>query len=162
MFFDLFETARPHGLKLCGSRALGLRRIEAAILNFGQDFDWQHTPFNVGLGWMVSRNKGDFRGRAALETDAARDPAQRLAGLRLEGEERALNGDKVLLDGRPVGLVTSACISPSLQASIAIAMLDRRATTSGQALTVLFGEQPVAARVTPMPFFDPERTLSKA
>ena len=85
-----------------------------------------------------------------------------LAGLRLEGQEPALTGDAVLLDGTVVGQVTSAALSPSLEASIAIAMLDGRAATPGQLLTVRFGDQPVAAEVVPMPFFDPERKLSKA
>jgi aminomethyltransferase len=160
MFADLWEEARRDGVKLCGSRALGLRRIEAAIINFGQDFDWQHTPFHVGLGWMVNANKGFFHGREVL-TAAAREPAERLAGLRLDGPEAALIGDPVLIDGKTVGQVTSASISPSLAASIAIAMLDRRATAPGQRVTVRLGERPVAAEVVPMPFFDPERKLSK-
>jgi len=161
LFADLWDAARRDGAKLCGSRALGIRRIEAAIRNFGQDFDWQHTPFEIGLGWMVNRAKGEFRGRAALTTEAARAPAQLLAGLRLDGQEPALTGDTVLLDGQAVGQVTSATISPALGASIAIAMLDRAATTPGQKLTVRFGEQTVAAEVVTMPFFDPDRTLAK-
>jgi aminomethyltransferase len=161
MFADLWEESRPDGVKLCGSRALGLRRIEAAIINFGQDFDWQHTPFNVGLGWMVNANKGFFHGREVLTNPAAREPEQHLAGLRLEGQEAAFIGDPVLVEGRPVGQVTSASISPSLEASIAIAMLDRRAAAVGQRVTVRLGEKPVAGEVVPMPFFDPERKLSK-
>ena len=162
MFADLWEESRRDGVRLCGSRALAIRRIEAAIINFGQDFDWQHTPYHVGLGWMVNANKGFFHGRNALTTAEAREPATRLAGLRLEGREAALMGDKVLLEGKPVGEVTSATLSPSLDASIAIAMLDRRATGIGRRLTVQFGDRPMAAEVVPMPFFDPERKLSKA
>jgi aminomethyltransferase len=161
MFADLWVDSRRDGVKLCGSRALGIRRIEAAIVNFGQDFDWQHTPFNVGLGWMVNANKGFFHGRDVLTAAAARDPAERLAGLRLSGGEAALLGDRVLLDGEPVGQVTSATFSPSLEASIAIAMLDRRDATLGQHLTVQLDDQPVAAKVVAMPFYDPERRLSK-
>ncbi|HXU58992.1 MAG TPA: aminomethyltransferase family protein [Verrucomicrobiae bacterium] len=161
MFGDLWEESRRDGVKLCGSRALGLRRIEAAIINFGQDFDWQHTPFNVGLGWMVNANKGFFHGREVLTNPASREPEQRLAGLRLEGQEAAFIGDPVLVEGKPVGQVTSASISPSLEASIAIAMLDRRAATLGQRVAVRLGEKPVAGEVVPMPFFDPERKLSK-
>lgn len=162
MFSALWEESRRHGVKLCGSRALGIRRIEAAILNFGQDFDWQHTPYHVGLGWMVNANKGFFHGREVLTGAEAREPATRLAGLRLEGNDASLIGDQVLLEGQPVGQVTSATISPSLKASIAIAMLDRRAAAIGQRLTVQFGDRSVAAEVVPMPFFDPERKLSKA
>ncbi len=161
MFAELWAESRSHGVKLCGSRALGLRRIEAAIINFGQDFDWQHTPFNVGLGWMVNANKGFFHGREALTAPGAREPAQRLAGLRLEGAEPALIGDPVLQDGKTVGQVTSAAISPSLEANIAIAMVDRPASALAQRATVMVGERPTSAEVVPMPFFDPERKLSK-
>jgi aminomethyltransferase len=161
MFASLWERARQKGGKLCGSRALGLRRIEAAIVNFGQDFDWQHTPFNVGLGWMVNASKGFFHGREALVAPGAREPTQCLAGLRLDGEEPALTGDPVLIEGRQVGQVTSAAISPSLEVSIAIGMLDRSATKVGQPVTVRLGDRQAPARVVPMPFFDPERKLSK-
>jgi aminomethyltransferase len=159
MFADLLEAGRRDGVRLCGSKALNIRRIEAAILNFGHDFDWQHTRWQVGLGWMVAVGKARFRGREALL--AAREPATRLAGLRLESREAALTGDRVRLDGAEVGLVTSAILSPSLDASIAIAMLDSRAAAPGTRLAVEAGEERVAAQVVPMPFLDPERRLSK-
>jgi aminomethyltransferase len=161
MFADLWQDGQDDGVKLCGSRALGIRRIEAAIINFGQDFDWQHTPHQVGLGWMVNANKGFFHGREALTDPAAREPAQRLAGLRLAGSEPALIGDRLRLDGRTVGEVTSAVFSPSLEASIAIAMVESGVASIGQRLAVAFDNGEVAAEVVPMPFFDPERKLSK-
>ncbi|HXQ40069.1 MAG TPA: glycine cleavage T C-terminal barrel domain-containing protein [Candidatus Udaeobacter sp.] len=110
---------------------------------------------------MVNANKGFFHGREALAAPGAREPAQCLAGLRLDGEEPALTGDPVLIEGRQVGQVTSAAISPSLEVSIAIGMLDRSATEVGQQVTVRLGDRQVPARVVPVPFFDPERKLSK-
>jgi aminomethyltransferase len=161
MFADLWDESRGDGVKLCGSRALGIRRIEAAIINFGQDFDWQHTPHQVGLGWMVNANKGFFHGRDTLTSPMAKAPTQRLAGLRLAGAEPALIGDKVLREGRPVGEVTSAVLSPSLEASIAIAMIETGAAGIGERLSVALDDRQVEAEVVPMPFFDPERKLSK-
>ncbi len=114
MFSRLWDEMRKNGVKLCGSRALNLRRVEAGIINFGQDFDWQHTPFQVGLGWMVNDRKGLFHGREALQPDSVRHPPTRLAGLRLEGSEVAAGGDSVLADNTEVGLITSAVLSPSL------------------------------------------------
>jgi glycine cleavage system aminomethyltransferase T len=58
-------------------------------------------------------------------------------------------------------MVTSAIVSPTLDASIAIAMLDSAAASPGQRLTVMFSDRPVAATVVPMPFFDADRKLSK-
>jgi aminomethyltransferase len=162
MFEDLWNDVRRDGVQLCGSRALNLRRIEAGIINFGQDFDWQHTPQQVGLGWMVSRRKGAFRGREPLVAPNAFSPATRLAGLRLDDEAAAAGGDRVMIEGRVAGMITSASVSPTLNSSIAIAMLDSHAAAPGQSLTVLFDDRPVSATVVPMPFFDAERKLSKA
>ena len=116
---------------------------------------------SASAGWSMPISKGFFHGREVLTDPAAREPEQHLAGLRLEGQEAAFIGDPVLVEGRPVGQVTSASISPSLEASIAIAMLDRRAAAVGQRVTVRLDEKPVAGEVVPMPFFDPERKLSK-
>lgn len=162
MFEDLWNDVRPDGAQLCGSRALNLRRVEAGIINFGQDFDWQHTPHQVGLGWMVNTRKNAFHGREALVAPGAREPATRLAGLQLDGEEPASGGDRVLLDGHSVGMITSPILSPTLKCSIAIAMLDGRAAGPGQRLSVQCGDRQIAAEVVPMPFFDAERKLSKA
>jgi aminomethyltransferase len=161
MFARLWEAMRNSGVKLCGSRALNLRRVEAGIINFGQDFDWQHTPFQVGLGWMVNDRKGFFHGREALQADSVRDPPIRLAGLRLDGFEAAAGGDSVVANKTEVGLITSAVLSPSLNQSIALAMLKTEVARPGQSLSVMFDDEPVNATVVSFPFFDPERKLSK-
>ncbi|MCP4332573.1 MAG: hypothetical protein GY785_07935 [Gammaproteobacteria bacterium] len=36
-------------------------RIEAALLFFGYDMSAEHTPWEVGLGFTVNLDKGDFR-----------------------------------------------------------------------------------------------------
>jgi aminomethyltransferase len=161
MFSRLWDEMRKKSVKLCGSRALNLRRVEAGIINFGQDFDWQHTPFQVGLGWMVNDRKGFFHGREALQPDSVRHPPTHIAGLRLEGSEVAAGGDSVLADNIEVGLITSAVLSPSLNQSIALAMLRIEVTRPGQPLSVIFDDRPVGATVVPYPFFDAERKLSK-
>jgi aminomethyltransferase len=161
MFADLWDTSRPKGVKLGGSRALNIRRIEAAILNFGHDFDWQHNPFDVDLGWMIDWGKSFFSGKAALDRlpEVARSP--RLVGLRFEGDGLGESGDEVAIEGRSAGLVTSAIHSPALGYGIGMAMLDRHGVTSGTDMTIRRGDRPLMARVVPMPFLDPERKLSR-
>lgn len=161
MFGGLWEACKRAGGTLGGSGVMDLRRVEAGLIDFSTDFDWHHTPYQVGLGWMLNMKKGFFHGRETLSRPEAHDPATRLAGLTLEGKEAALKGDRVLLDGKTVGEITSAVLSPTLGKSIAIAMLDRSAATTGQALYVETGERSTPARVSPMPFLDPERKLSK-
>lgn len=159
-FADLWDAVRPLGAKLCGSGSLGLRRTEASILNFGQDFDWTHTPYEIGLGWMVEK-QGGFQGAEALRARAAAGTGSRLVGLHLDSPDAALMGDAVLAGDVRLGCVTSAAVSPALERSIAIAMLDAP-VPEGTVLQVATGEETGSAKVVPMPFFDPKRELARA
>lgn len=161
-FADLWSAAKAAGGALCGSKSLGIRRIEAAILNFGQDFDWQHTPIEIGLGWMVSETKAPFRAQKALLAAKGRPQKQKLAGLRFDGREVPLIGDTITVDGRSRGVITSATGSPALDCPIAMGWLDVEAATPGTAVTVDFGGRTASAQVVEIPFLDPERKLSKA
>lgn len=165
LYQGLWEAGRQDGIALCGSRALDIRRIEAAILNYTQDMDWTTNPYEVNLDWMVDLGKPVFHGREALARVKQEGVKRRLVGLRLEGELAAEPEDAVLRDGRPVGEVTSATFSPALEVSIALAMLEIAATEPGTRLEVeLRGHagRRVGAEVVPIPFLDPERRLARA
>lgn len=161
-FADLWAHVKAKGGALCGSKSLGIRRIEAAILNFGQDFDWQHTPVEIGLGWMVSKTKAPFRAQKALLAALEHEPPRRLAGFRVEGREVPLVGDAIVKDGRPVGIVTSATGSPALDCPLAIGWIDTAVSAPGTAVVLDLGGRSADASVVAMPFLDPERKLSKA
>lgn len=160
-FADLWAHVKAKGGALCGSKSLTIRRIEAAILNFGQDFDWQHTPVEIGLGWMVSKTKAPFRAQKALQAALEREAPQKLAGLKVEGREVPLIGDAILVDGAEVGVVTSASASPALDCPLAIGWIDAAQAAPGTAVTLDLGGRSVRAAVVAMPFLDPERKLSK-
>ena len=49
-----------------GLDAMDIRRIEAAILNSGSDFDRTMNPYQAGLDAFVDMKKADFIGKAAL------------------------------------------------------------------------------------------------
>jgi aminomethyltransferase len=161
-FAGLWEAVRSAGGALCGSRTLGIRRVEAAILNFGQDFDWQHSPVEIGLGWMISASKAPYRAQTALQSAMSRSHKQKLAGLRLEGREVPLIGDKVVAGGTARGIITSATGSPALDCPIAICWLDTEIAVSGARVEVDLGGRAAAATVVDMPFLDPERKLARA
>jgi aminomethyltransferase len=162
MFEGLWQAGRGEGLLLCGSQALAIRRIEAAILNVGQDFDWRHSPYDVGLGWMVNLSKPGFVGHDALARAKTAGARPRIAGLRLRGATVASQGDPVMHDGRMVGRVTSATWGPTVEAGIAMAMLDAAAPAHGTRLAITHDDTRLDAEIVPLPFLDPERKLAKA
>jgi aminomethyltransferase len=147
------------------------RRVAAGILSWGQDMDNETLPFQVNLGYQVSRTKaGDYVGRAALESARAAMEAgsppwtHRLVGLVLGGkpiDDYAPDFWLVCAEGSddPVGYVTSPWWSPELETNIAMAHVPNALSELGTELRVLLPDtyadvpgEPVAARVVDMPF----------
>lgn len=163
----IVAAGRPYHLKVVAPGHI--RRIEAGILSYGQDMDLETNPYEVGLGWQVDLDKPAFIGKDALAQIEEAGVTRRLAGLTFGGRPITwYNADFwIVRDAearRPVGYVTSAFWSPKLARNIALAMLPVEQAEEGRALTIdRPGEpEPVVAQVAPVPFFDPERTLSKA
>ena len=161
VYQGLREAGEPDGLVLCGSQAMNIRRMEAAILNIGAEIDWTTNPFELGWEGMLDWSR-DFIGKDALAKLRDSGPGRRVAGLVLAGDTVAKTGAPMLYDGVEVGLVSSAIWGPSIEKSIALAMLTTPAWQIGTALTVETEEGAVAADVVELPFFDRERQLARA
>ena len=159
MFERLWEAGRGSGMRLCGSRALNMRRTEAGILNVGQDFDWTCNPYEIGLGWMVDLGKPFFHGRRALARVAAEGPARRIAGFEIDHDAAVAHGSPVRCAGERVGVVSSALLSPALGTSIGMGLLRTDCAEPATELVIEDPGGPRAARVVVMPFLDPERRL---
>jgi glycine cleavage system aminomethyltransferase T len=147
------------------------RRVAAGILSWGQDMDNETLPFQVNLGYQVSRTKAsDYVGRQALEAARAAMEAgsppwtHRLVGLVLGGKPiDDYAPDFWLVEpgsgGDPVGYVTSPWYSPELETNIAMAFVPNELSALGTALRVRLPDayadtpgEPVDAEVVDMPF----------
>ena len=114
------------------------RRIQAGILSWGQDMDYQHNAFQCNLGYQVSlsgkgewNKKTDYIGKKALEQmrdelRAGKKPYKlQLVGLELGGkpiEEYApdfwlISGEG---GGEPIGFITSPWYHPEKKTNIAM------------------------------------------
>ncbi len=68
-----------HGMVLFGSTSsMGIRHLEAGILDNLTDFDLGMAPFEAGFGAFIDLDKEGFVGRDAL-LDADRRPRARFA-----------------------------------------------------------------------------------
>ena len=147
-------------IKPCGLGARDSLRLEAGMALYGHEIDEDIDPLTAGLDFAVALDKGTaegetegFIGQEALQAIAAEGPARRLIGLRLSGRRAARQGMVVRDGDREVGTVTSGCLSPTLDASIAMAIVDRDAADEGRALCVDLGRAVDDAVVTPLPFY---------
>lgn len=183
----LVEAGAAYGLTPAGIWALDLVRIEAGLVMLGVDYHSAHravteeqksSPFELNLGWTVSREKGPFNGRRALRAERARNPAWRFVGLAVDWSslERlyarhglppqlpaiAWRTSTPIYRGRKqIGYATSGCWSPLLKRSLALAHLRAPHFAPGTEVqievTVEHERRRADAVVTRLPFFDPAR-----
>lgn len=115
------------GVTPCGLAARDTLRLEAGLLLYGQDMDETTTPLNSGLSWTVQwePHDRDFIGMTSLASQKHHGIQQKLVGLTLNEPGVMRTGQAVLLNNKPIGLITSGTYSPTLKCSIALARVSK-------------------------------------
>ena len=160
----IFAAGESRGITAYGTEAMHVLRAEKGYIIIGQETDGTVVPDDVGLGWMLSASKPDFVGKRSLMRPALRaSDRKQLVGLTTRDPKRVLEeGAQVMAarnsppGSRPIGHVTSAYYSASLERSIALALVAGGRARLGEVLHVptLAGE--VAVEVCAPVFYDPE------
>jgi aminomethyltransferase len=119
----LWDALLDAGIRPAGLGARDTLRLEAGLPLHGHELGPGITPLQARLGWVVRWDKGDFRGRAALEREKAAGPSRLLNGLAFAGRQPGREGARVVRDGTDIGVVTSGNFSPTLGHAIAFAFL---------------------------------------
>ncbi len=158
----VIEAGKDEGLIPAGFAALDLLRIEAGLILFGNEFDGQQDPFEAGIGFSVplKSKTEDFIGRENL-IKRKENPQKKLVGLELIGKEIANHGDCVHIGRSQVGIVTSGCISPTLNKNIALCRIDVGHSEIGNDVEVgkIDGHQKrIPAKIVGFPHYDPQKT----
>jgi folate-binding protein YgfZ len=165
--FDVYvESAKADVFRaaLVSNRVLNLDpetadvlRVEAGIPKFNRDMDEETIPLEAGIeSRAISFSKGCYVGQEVIIRVLHRGHgrvARKLVGLVIEGKARPAIGARVTNDGREIGNVTSAAISPTLERPIALAYVHRDFLAEGTAVKV----DDVNASVGHVPFVKPER-----
>lgn len=134
---DLFSTGRVYGIQPMGDESLDMARLEAGFIAPDVDFHGSlhtvelghdHSPLELGLGWIVNFNKGHFSGRCALLAEKESGDYRRMVKLDIEGNKPA-QSSILYADGgckQEIGYVTSAMWSPVVKANIAYGLVEAR------------------------------------
>jgi len=130
----LYAAGSDYGIHPFGEEATNMTRLEAGFIMPGMEFnealktvhfEYDQTPFDLNLGWLVDFNKPHFNGRSALLEEKQRGPEYTLTKLDIEGNKPA-EGSHLYSNkncSREIGYVTSAMWSPAVKANIALAMI---------------------------------------
>lgn len=148
---ELWDALMAAGIGPAGLGARDTLRLEAALPLHGQELGPGITPLQAGLGWVVRWDKGEFRGRAALESERDGGVARTLVGIVVEGRRPPRTGNAVLVDGSAVGVVTSGNFSPVLGQGIALAFVTPQ-TQVGAAVQIEARSSLLDGAVVKLPF----------
>jgi glycine cleavage system T protein (aminomethyltransferase) len=170
----LFTTGRLYGIQPMGDESLEGARLEAGFIAADIDFHGalhtvnrghDHSPFELGLGWIVNFRKGHFSGREALLREKESGDYRRLLRLDIEGNKPAENsvlyGDRGCR--REIGYITSAMWSPVVKANIAYGLVEA-GSANGPIWAEIYYQRELRwvrkvarCRVVEKPFWSPER-----
>ncbi len=144
-------------VKPAGLGARDTLRIEAAMPLYGHEITEAIDPLSAGLDFAVKLEKderaGWFIGQEALQRIREQGPKRRRVGLLLEGRRSARPAMPVFRGDAEVGSVTSGCLSPTLDRSVAMAYVDADAAQTGTALRVELARASAEAEVVELPFY---------
>lgn len=167
LWYLLMEAGRAYDLCLYGTECMHVLRAEKGFIIVGQDTDGTMTPYDAGLGWLVSSKKSDFLGKRSLSrSDTSRSDRKQLVGVRsLDARVVLAEGAHLvesLRDAPPMdmlGHVTSSYFSPNCGHSIAFAAIKNGFKRRGQSYSVplMDGTVHAVSIADSMVFFDAKK-----
>jgi aminomethyltransferase len=181
----IFAAGQAYAIRPAGMHALDVTRLEAGMVMLEVDYtsarhamnpEQNYSPYEIGLGKLVTFDKGDYVGKRALAAEvAAGGPARRLVGLQLDWYDIEGLYDAqglppgispyvdrspvpVFAGGKQVGKATSHGWSPILKQALALAFVPPKHEKPGSRLEVEWTVEgrrgKVGAIVVELPFLD--------
>jgi len=161
---EVYKAGQEFGITPYGTETMHVLRAEKGFIIVGQDTDGSVTPVDLGMNWIVSKNK-DFLGKRSLQrVDCVRPDRKQLVGLLTDDPNKVLPEGAQLVnepsESRPVpmiGHVTSSYWSATLGRSIALAMVKGgQSRTGARIYSCLMNGETVAASICSPVFYDPQ------
>lgn len=141
----VWEALRRAGAHPAGWLALEALRVESGIPRFGAEMDGETFPQEVRIDdRAISFTKGCYPGQETMARLRNLGRVnRRLVGLLPEAPVEP--GARLFLDGKEVGRVTSACLSPTLGRPAALAVVRTEAANAGTELLTGSGPKAIVA-----------------
>ena len=154
---DIWDGLAESGVMPCSFTALDKVRIEAGLLFYGYDMTTDHTPWEVGLGFTVSKHKSGYRGHDALMAARGNEKILNVC-LVIDHDDMVNGGELLFLEREEIGIVNSPCYSHRMGKSLALAHVIPAAAVPGKILRLSGGGIDATATIANLPIYDPEKS----
>jgi sarcosine oxidase subunit alpha len=139
-------------------------RAEKGFPIVGQDTDGTVTPYDLGMGWIVSKRKPDFVGkRSFARLDTSRPDRKQLVGLLPRDRDLVVpEGSQLVADpSAPIpvpmlGHVTSSYRSATLGRTFALALVAGGRERIGETVQAMVGSDAVEVEIVDPVLYDKE------
>jgi sarcosine oxidase subunit alpha len=158
------------GITPYGTETMHVLRAEKGYIIIGQDTDGSVSPFDLGMGGLVTKTKDCIGKRSLARADTQRPDRKQLVGLLPDDPRFVLPEGAQILNEAPVtttatmsGHVTSSYLSPTLDRSIAMALVKGGAGRMGERVFVSLRDgRTVTATIANPVFLDPNAERQNA
>ena len=154
----LIESGKNLGIMTGGLDSMGIRRIEAGILDYGTDMNQENNPFEMGLGSFVDFKKENFIGKEQL----FRMKKDRLFyGLTCK-KMIPFGGLEILDNEQVVGHTTAGAFSPQFKSGIGYVLFKKKENWPGKKLTLRSVDQTLYdCQIISLPFYDENKKIPR-
>jgi len=147
-----------------GVEALNIMRTEKGHLIVGVDTLGTSTPLDFGWAVPISKKKADFLGKRSLQRPAEQgDNREEFVGLKANDPTvelpigaHLINESVFKAPMSSQGFVTSSCMSPTLNASVAVGLLKAGSKRLGETVYAFHHGNVIPATVTKHAHYDPK------
>jgi sarcosine oxidase subunit alpha len=171
----IMEAGARYNMTPYGTETMHVLRAEKGFIIVGQETDGTTTPIDLGMDWIVSKQKKDFIGKRSLSRpDSLRSDRKQLVGLLLDDPTIVLPEGTQLTDAAPantrkttsifghqhgqpiptIGHVTSSYWSPTLGRGFALALVKEGRRRIGSSILAQIETGPISVNVVAPQFFD--------
>ena len=161
---QFMDAGEQYGITPYGTETMHVLRAEKGFVIVGQDTDGSVTPPDLGMNWLLSKDRDYLGKRSLARPDCQRQDRKQLVGLLCEDGTEVLPEGAQLVErpgGAPpvpkLGHVTSGYHSACLGHPIALALVSAgRARKGGVIHAALRGGRHVPVKIVSPVFYDPK------
>lgn len=152
---NLLSDGEEFKLEPIGLGARDTLRLEAALPLHGHEITESTTPVEAGLKWSISKDKTvTYPGKNIIQEQIEKGTTKKLVGFQLIERGIARSDDKVFINGKMSGLVTSGTMSPTSKISFGLAYINDTSLKIGDEIQIEIRGKLHLARIVKRPFIN--------